>query len=138
LFQRDRTWSWTAVAVGDCCLFQVRADAVIKTFPILRSLDFDGTPDLLGSRQREVARDVWSTGDFRPGDRLLCMSDALAKWFLAQSEAGRLPWRAVTQIEAEANAEEAFAAWIEQMRQAKVLRNDDVTLLTIEWKLGPY
>lgn len=125
-------WDWSAVAVGDCCLFQVRADALVKKFPILRSIDFDGTPDLIGSRQREVTRDFWAAGELRPGDRLLCMSDALAQWFLAQAEAGRLPWRAVAQVEAEPDPTAAFEAWVEQLRAGKVLRNDDVTLLTID------
>lgn len=129
LLRRDKGWNWTSVAVGDCCLIQIRADALLKKFPILRSIDFDGTPDLLGSRQRDVERDFWSAGELIQGDRLLCMTDALAQWFLAQTEAGLTPWRMVAQIEREPDA---FAEWVEKLRQEKALRNDDVTLLTIE------
>ena len=129
LLRRDKGWNWTSVAVGDCCLIQIRADALLKKFPILRSIDFDGTPDLLGSRQRDVERDFWSAGELIQGDRLLCMTDALAQWFLAQTEAGLTPWRMVAQIEREPDG---FAEWVEKLRQEKALRNDDVTLLTIE------
>src|SRR5436853_480862 len=42
--------SWQAWAVGDCCLFQVRHNALLRAFPIRRSADFDSRPQLLGSR----------------------------------------------------------------------------------------
>ena len=45
-----------------------------------------------------MTRDFWAAGDLRPGDRLLAMSDALAQWFLTQTDAGRAPWRAVAQV----------------------------------------
>jgi hypothetical protein len=132
LAPRDGGWAWSAAAVGDCCLFQVRADALAKKFPILRAIDFDGSPDLLGSRQKAVTRDFWAAGELRSGDRLLAMSDALAHWFLTQADAGRAPWRAVAQVTDGPDPDAAFAAWVEQLRQWKVLKNDDVTLLVID------
>jgi hypothetical protein len=74
-------------------------------------------------------------GDCRPRDRLWLMTDALAQWFLLQAESGGKPWLAteplVQPAAEDALVQQAFAAWIEGLRAARQLRNDDVTLLAI-------
>lgn len=127
ILQRDGVWTWRAAAVGDCCLFHYQGATLQKKFPIVRSVDFDGSPDLLGSRQLKITRDFWAQGTLRPGDRIFAMSDALAQWFLKQVELGASPWREVLALD-----DTSFLDWIERQRQSKALRNDDVTLLVIE------
>ena len=74
-------------------------------------------------------------GDWRPGDRLWLMTDALAQWFLVQVEAGDKPWLCLDPLLHPASdedaAQHAFSAWIESLRAARQLRNDDVTLLAV-------
>lgn len=129
-------WEWRAVAIGDCCLFQVRGDRLEAKFPMMRARDFDSCPTLLGSRQRigngQPLYDRWAKGLVRPGDVMLCMSDALAQWFLTQSEAGERPWREMIECASASDAQAAFAAWAERERENKQLRNDDLTLLVLE------
>jgi hypothetical protein len=130
--------SWYATAVGDSCLFQVRQDELIRAFPVIRAADFSNTPWLIGSRTSpyEVPHKngLQTQGDCQPGDRLWLMTDALAQWFLTQAENGGKPWLALASLEQTAegaSAEQTFAAWIEGLRTARQLRNDDVTLVAI-------
>jgi hypothetical protein len=129
-------WNWRAVAVGDCCLFQIRAGRLTAKFPMMRACDFDSSPALLGSRQRwgngQTLYDRWKKGVGRPGDLFLCMSDAMAQWFLSQSEAGHSPWRELVSLSAESEPLAAFSAWAEALRDRRALRNDDLTLLMLE------
>lgn len=131
--------SWYAVAVGDSCLFQVRQDEMIRAFPLTRAADFSNAPWLVGSRTSPIEvphkNGLQQRGDCQPGDRLYLMTDALAHWFLLQAEADGKPWLAFEPLVYTAgdgaSAQQAFAAWIEQLRAARQLRNDDVTLLVI-------
>jgi hypothetical protein len=131
--------SWHALAVGDSCLFQMRQGELVRMFPIARAADFSNAPWLVGSRTSpgEVPHKngLQEQGDWQPRDRFWMMTDALAQWFLIQVEAGEKPWLALDPLlhaagDAEA-AQQAFAAWIEGLRAARQLRNDDVTLLAI-------
>jgi hypothetical protein len=120
--------SWKARAVGDCCLFHVRQGSLLGAFPVTRSTDFDNQPALLSSRSRAPRiRRQRMTGDWQDHDSLLLMSDALAQWFLLAIETGRRPWEALSSLQTEKD----FAQAIEELRDQKELRNDDVTLLTI-------
>lgn len=126
---------WWAIAVGDCCLFQIRQQQVHHVFPITCSADFNNRPGLVSSRltakggagQQEL---LTCKGTWEVGDQIWLMTDALAKWFLGQWETGNQPAQAVEQILAAAKLED-FTAWIEQLRDTKEIRNDDVTLLAI-------
>lgn len=118
---------WEAVAVGDCCLFQLRADALRTAFPVTRADDFSCRPALVGSRVPAGPRGAWARGDAQRGDRFLLMSDALACWYLGSCEAGAAPWpTAAALVEA---TDEEFATRIAQLRASRQLHNDDVTLV---------
>jgi hypothetical protein len=56
------------------------------------------------------------------------MTDALAQWFLAEAELGRRPWGALAKV----TTPEQFAAYIDCLRAGGALRNDDVTLVSVE------
>jgi hypothetical protein len=125
--------AWHAVAVGDTCLFQVRADRLEVAFPLARAEDFHSSPWLVGSRQPPAGvpsqHSVRAEGEWRGGDRVYLMTDALAHWFLAQHEAGRGPWRVLDELLA--RPRDAFEGWAQAQRAAGWLRNDDVTLVAI-------
>ena len=125
---------WSAVAIGDSCLFQVRKDGHLA-FPVTRSEDFDSFPWLIGSREAtgetESEKETRTTGDWQAGDRFYLMTDALAQWYLWQQELGQEPWDAVERVLARPDAKDGFAEWIDELRHAGGLRNDDVTLAAI-------
>src|SRR5262249_44308830 len=125
----DGSRRWHAWAIGDCCLFQVHQDRLLVRFPLTQADEFGNRPDLLCSRSRPgyQAKETLARGDWHSDDRLLLMTDALAQWFLQQAEAGRRPWKTIEQRA----TDKTFAGWVEELRDAKTLRNDDVTLVMV-------
>jgi len=101
-----------------------------------RSEDFSNRPLLLGSRSQGLTesslRCDQGHGRWRPGDRFLLMTDALAQWFLLRTEQEKDPLTAIRALLAEKSPEAAFAGWVEKRRQQAVLRNDDVTLIVVD------
>lgn len=126
---------WHALAVGDSCLFQVRHGRLLRALPIVRADDFGSTPWLLGSSvpaDKSLAHQgVAHSGNWSTDDHFWLMTDALAQWFLREAEAGSQPWETLEAFLP--LPEDIFAAWIEEQRDAKKLRNDDVTLLAVFW-----
>jgi len=123
---------WRALAVGDSCLFVMRSGKVLRAFPLERAEQFSNRPSLLSSVSRANAG-VWDQiatveGELQEKDRLLLMTDALAQWFLAEAELGRRPWAALAKV----TTPEQFAAYIDCLRAGGALRNDDVTLVSVE------
>jgi hypothetical protein len=129
LFEHGR---WEALALGDSCLFQMRGADLLAAFPLERSADFNSRPFLIASNptynaglSERVAR---IEGDWQAGDQWLLMTDALACWFMQACEAGRAPWDLVRQ---HAQPED-FTDWIAALRADHHMRNDDVTLMSVE------
>ncbi len=129
---RDGVMRWHAMAVGDSCLFQVRGNALVAAFPISMAAEFGSRPYLLSTDPArngmlaEHLRDI--DGDVHSGDSFHLMTDALACWFLGEREAGGSPWMELAQ---NSGSPESFAAWIASLRAGGVLRNDDVTAMTV-------
>ncbi|HZQ26130.1 MAG TPA: hypothetical protein VFA94_00405 [Acidimicrobiales bacterium] len=125
---------WTAVSMGDTCLFQVRDQVLVTCFPLQTASDFGSSPNLVPSRpedfDRVVAHVQECDGDWRSGDTFFLATDAIAHWFLDETETGGTPWKQLGQFDA--THREAFGEWVAQLRMAKRLRNDDVTLVRID------
>ena len=124
---------WKAVAVGDSCLFHVRESRLVASYPLEHSSQFDSTPWLIGSRASPddvPARQAHHfAGSWRAGDRLFLMTDALACWFMKSAEDGDEPWQAVERLLPQ--SDRTFADWVNLLRTAKVLKNDDTTLVAV-------
>ena len=120
---------WSATACGDCCLFQIREGQLLTAFPMTQSKDFSNSPSLLCTRSMD-ANDLNGirndTGEWRAGDSLYLMSDALACWFLAKCESD-LASPNLLSLESESS----FEKWIEDLRGLQELKNDDCTLVTV-------
>ena len=69
-------------------------------------------------------------GKLQGGDQLWLMTDALSCWFLTEVEAGRQPWRELLPLVGSADAA-VFADWVDRLRAARKLRNDDTTLVAV-------
>lgn len=126
----DGTRIWRAIAVGDACLFHTRGDGVKRTFPMTQSTDFGNQPGLIGSRRANGAETQKASGRWRPNDRFLLMTDALAQWFLHGLEQQQDPLAQIRELLA--GSEPNFAGWVEERRRQSSLRNDDVTLIVVD------
>lgn len=126
-----RERGWHALAIGDTCLFQVREDRLHLAFPLSESKAFDSTPLLLSSNPARNLK-VWDhaqvlNGTFQQGDILLLMTDALAKWFLVEIEAGARPWETLCALADQSE----FAALTANLRSERRLKNDDTSVICI-------
>jgi hypothetical protein len=126
---------WHAGAIGDTCLFQVRDDQLIHSFPATSSLDFGSSPSLVNSKNKDLsvlARHAsFASGSYVAGDQFFIGTDALAAWFLDSSEQGGRPWEPLSDVSRGGDQQE-FGAWVEQERQAERMRNDDVTVVHVD------
>jgi serine/threonine protein phosphatase PrpC len=124
---------WRALAIGDSCIFHLRGGALIAAFPLQAADDFDNRPYLLGSKAESNGQlrvhVRHATGRAQSCDRFLLMTDALAAWALRSSEAGDNPWEALSSA---AHDEEVFRGLIGDLRTSGDIRNDDVTLMTVD------
>jgi hypothetical protein len=127
---------WKAEAVGDTCLFQVRDDRLLESFPLNRPTDFTHSPVLITTDPAQNPRVCehlqTAAGDCRPGDRFLLMTDALAKWFLARQEAGDKPWRTLAGL----TDDQQYKQFVIGEREAGRIENDDTTMMSIGWPVN--
>jgi len=118
---------WRAVSVGDCCLFHVRDDALVHPWPVESADDFTNRPPLVPSRSdRRVPAPEMTDGPWRPGDRFLLATDAVAAWLLRTEDAAARHWDS-----------ESFRAAVDTARDDGALRNDDATLLVLDSASSP-
>lgn len=122
---RMRTFS-----VGDCSLFQVRDGQIIRAFPLETAAEFDEDPISICSvnlnRDHQLAFQAIDD-DCLEGDLLVLCSDAIGKWAMTRMEDENPPdW--------ESYWDKPFDDWIDEivsLRQAKLMRYDDTTLLLL-------
>lgn len=126
--------SWSALACGDSCFFHLRSDALIGSFPVMRSEEFSNSPVLLGShpRTRGIEGIRMASGTWQEGDCFYLMSDALASWFLSCCEAGDVPWRALRDVTIAKKPD--FEEWIASLRRKRAIKNDDCTLIGVSFE----
>jgi len=130
--------NFSALAIGDSCLFQVRNDELITNFPLNSSADFDNSPLLISSdpkrnlnlHEKIAYREYQS---IITGDQIFLMTDALASWFFQVYERGEKPWEI---IEERVIDQSCFSTWVEELRENKQMRNDDVTLMILKIRGG--
>jgi hypothetical protein len=120
---------WSALAVGDCCVFHLREGELLAAHPLSDPDAFDNRPLLLGSRPtansqlRGAGAIVSVEGSWQAGDTFLLMSDALAATFLRQYAGS------IGDTLGFEHSARGFRQWVNGLRQTRQLRNDDVSLL---------
>lgn len=121
--------AWSALGVGDTCLFQIREGALLTAFPLASHDAFNNRPILLASNPRYNA-DIGShvkgvRGTWLPDDEFLLLTDALAAWFLHPDTVA--PWQMLAELDTD-----IFPAWLDEQRAQHRMRNDDVTCLHLK------
>lgn len=130
-----RSGHWQAVAVGDSCLVQMRGEEVLVRFPLADSAAFTNRPHLLSSNPAHIDRVVDHVrkmdGTWQAGDAFYLMTDALACWFMRETEQGRRPWRVLRDLNT-SDEVKPFREWVAILRTEGAMRNDDITLLRVD------
>jgi hypothetical protein len=132
--ETPQNWKWKAIAVGDSCFFQIRSGELISSFPLSKAQEFNSRPMLLCSIPAHNDG-VWNEVRFQQGDCMaddlfILATDAVAKWFLDQREAGGKPWEILTRIRSQMEFQDIIA----RLRSEKAMRNDDATVVLCAWK----
>jgi len=117
--------SWRALALGDTCLFHVRAGTLLTSFPYVSAKEFAARPVLACSVSspaadlKEHLRE--STSAIETGDVLIIATDGLAQWLLSKLGAEQPAWDLF-----ELPSEDRLAVVVERERRERRMRNDDV------------
>jgi hypothetical protein len=124
---------WTAEGWGDSCLFHIRGGQFVQALPDLEPEAFAGSPFLLASVRGHdgdlVKQMVTATGKLEPGDTLLLATDALACWLMTTKA-----WSETLRELAGLPDEAAFSRWVEKLRRERGLKNDDTTMVLVEFQ----
>lgn len=125
-FRRRGGGEWNCLALGDSCLFHVRGERLVCSFPLTSSAAFTSRPELVRSSRgaRRQPRPTATRGRWQRGDMFLLATDALAQWILREVEAGGREWLVLRQA-----STEQFARLVESARMRKVMDNDDAALV---------
>jgi Protein phosphatase 2C len=131
-----KTHQFQSMAIGDCCLFQIRNDALILTFPNWQADDFSNNPFLLSTKSIDDAELPNYIHEIKEqslvaGDKILLMSDALAHWFVRECAKDTKPWHFLFGFSGEKGIL-IFEKWLNERRIAQNIKNDDTTLLVID------
>jgi hypothetical protein len=127
------TPSWRAVALGDVVLFHVRRRRLLVEFPPLGVGDFGLDPDGVHTGPAALPlmmrRISFAQHDLRAGDQLFLATDALAEWIVRarEDQGDDRVWGFLSRI----GHPDAFARFVADSRAARVMRNDDVTLMRV-------
>lgn len=128
--------SWSAIAVGDTCLFQIRNENLICSFPISDASEFGNTPPLLSTNLARSSQ-LWEyvkthSAEWKVGDVFLLATDAIACWFLYEHERDERPWNILLGFPEDPRPSKSFKLWADNARRSSKLKNDDLTLLLLE------
>lgn len=122
-------------AIGDSLAVLCDGNRVVASFPYQSPDEFDANPQLLSTNPAEnrFLREVetfsglsreWDLGELED-PALLCVTDALGRWVLAEQGREPSPVALLRRI----TTRRQFTRLIERERQAGSLRRDDTTLL---------
>jgi hypothetical protein len=119
-----------AFALGDSCLFQVRGDELVRSFPLAASAQFEDNPMVLGSvdlKRDHLLEFAFLDEMCYPGDELILCTDAVAEWAVRCYESGEPPvWSDFWHM-----AEEDWQSGVAWLRQERQMRIDDATMLLV-------
>jgi len=133
----NATSTWTALSVGDTCLFHFFRNELnsweYESFPYKSSAQFTDDPFSITSRNNTapiVASNILRLNNqsYKAGDILVMATDALAEWLLRHLESKKI--NTVLALLERMN-DESFTKFVEDQRAKKELKDDDTTLIII-------
>jgi len=117
-------------AIGDSCLFHIRGNELVRSFPIQRAEELADNPVVLGSV--DLGRDQliqFARLDelCYEDDLLILTTDAVADWILRCHESGeRIDWSVFWDM-----SPSQWQVEIARLRQENLMRYDDATMLLL-------
>lgn len=128
-YYKEDQYLWRAVAIGDCCLFQINGKQLITSFPIFNSTQFSNTPPMISSK---LSFDAYECkicameGIVEANEKIILATDAIAKWILQRIEANQWTWRKKVLL-----CGKKLRFLLDELIQNNKMRNDDITLAVV-------
>jgi hypothetical protein len=84
-FSQNGDCKWESAAIGDVCLFQLRENTIIHSFPLDKPSDFSDRPFLLTTfpKNESHIHSKKTYGVVERGDAFLFATDAMAGWIVS-------------------------------------------------------
>ena len=124
------SWTWKAIAIGDSCVFQIRAGRVSVVHPISTPAGFGNNPPLLPSPPASVCPEPeWLAGWGEPLDLFLLATDAVAAYLVGKNKPDS--WSPILHAVEEGlrlGTPEPLLEWFPKVQAS---RNDDLSLIAI-------
>jgi serine/threonine protein phosphatase PrpC len=129
--------SWSALAVGDSCLFHIRHNALLTTFPLSNPDEFGNTPFLLSTRSEYSKRSLQAitvaSGEWQPDDLIVLSTDAFSAWLLLKKSNDTFFWSSLPSL-----SSDLFFSLVQEARSTREMKNDDVTLVVARASRPPF
>lgn len=124
---------WVAVTVGDSCLFHIRGQRLLRSFPMQHADQFSSrTEAIMSVAGADEVQGQVIIDELRPGDTFLLASDALSKWLLTQRARGAQAWsEAVERLLQVRSSTDLNEFVVEQQRADRPVDHDDVTVVAV-------
>jgi Protein phosphatase 2C len=126
--------SWTAIAIGDCCLVHQRGDTVRVAFPISNSEDFGSHPMLLPSlpslQDKAFAELKRLEGTAEEGDEFILLSDSIAAWYLRNTQDSVQERNQLLSLMSKRESS-GLEQLVRGSQRRGTMRNDDVVVMRI-------
>jgi hypothetical protein len=123
---------WIASALGDSCVFHVRANRIIEMLPTYTAADFTDNPRLIStnmSRNVELRSDyLIKDGTYLRGDKFVLATDAAAEALLRIHEQ---PYGIESWLSDMSSGESVARRLVNSLRDTEAMRNDDVAIIVI-------
>ncbi|AFY84646.1 protein phosphatase 2C domain-containing protein [Oscillatoria acuminata] len=122
--------TWSVIAIGDSCLFQIDRNLEnLSSFPLKCSDEFKSVTRAFNSLpESSYHPPTFHSGLYTDGDIFLLATDALSQWILTSYEQQDQRWKNLLSLQ---NKDE-FYKFINQLRSDKQIHNDDTSLAIIK------
>ena len=122
---------WRATAIGDSCVFLIRENEVLKSFPLTRAEEFSNNPVLIASDPTKndglVATFRETDGHAKSGDMFLLATDAFSQFVIEYSNKGSDLRSMIAALEGGRHAQTLVNA----NRRMDRLHNDDIAVVIV-------
>lgn len=122
--------TWSVIAIGDSCLFQIDKNLEnLYSFPLNHSDQFKSVTRAFNSLPESSSHPpTFHSKHYTDGDIFLLATDALSQWILMSCEQQDQRWKKLLNIQ---NQDE-FSRFINQLRSDKLIHDDDTSLAIIK------
>jgi hypothetical protein len=132
--RQDNQISWTAIALGDCCLVHQRGDSIRVAFPISNPEDFGSHPMLLPSlaslQDKAFSKLKLLQGTAEEGDEVILLSDSIAAWYLRDTQESESERKEFLSLLSKRGCD-GLERLVRELQHRGTMRNDDVVVMRI-------